>query len=98
MTGIRTPTDHSLISAEPNKILVNNKVLITGATGATGGHAVTALLGLGIAVRALVHKNDERSTALKDQGVEVVQGDLCDFDAVTIALKGVRGAYFVYPI
>ena len=77
---------------------MNNKVLITGATGATGGHAVTALLGLGIAVRALVHKNDERSNALTDQGIEVVQGDLSDFDAVTSALKGVRGAYFVYPI
>jgi hypothetical protein len=30
--------------------------------------------------------------------VEIAQGDLWDFDSVTAALKGITGAYFMYPI
>jgi NAD(P)H dehydrogenase (quinone) len=40
------------------------KVLITGATGATGGNAIKKLLQLKISVRALVHKKDARSEQL----------------------------------
>jgi uncharacterized protein YbjT (DUF2867 family) len=76
----------------------NAKILITGATGATGGNAVLKLLELKIPVRALVHQADTRSERLRDQGVEIVQGDLSDFDEVNEALKGITGAYFVYPI
>lgn len=74
------------------------KVLITGATGATGGFAIGNLLERKIPVRAFVHKLDARSEKLASQGVEIVQGDLSDFDAVVEALKGVTTAYFVYPI
>ncbi|HEX4140619.1 MAG TPA: NmrA family NAD(P)-binding protein [Candidatus Methylacidiphilales bacterium] len=77
---------------------MQNKVLITGATGATGGGAIASLLERNIPVRALVHKIDERSEKLGAQGVEIVQGDLSDFDAVHAALKGTTAAYFVYPI
>jgi NAD(P)H dehydrogenase (quinone) len=72
--------------------------LITGATGATGGAAATQLLDNGEHVRALVHREDERSETLRKRGAEVVVGDLLDFDAVRSALKGVNRAYFVYPI
>jgi uncharacterized protein YbjT (DUF2867 family) len=73
--------------------------LITGATGATGGHAIDELLAHGDAVRALVHQEDGRAAALRaKKGVEVVTGDLLDNAAVTRALEGVTGAYFVYPI
>lgn len=74
------------------------KFLITGATGATGGAAVAQLLEKGRSVRAFVHREDERSEALRGRGAEVVVGDLLDFDAVRAALKGVDRAYFVYPI
>lgn len=77
---------------------MTNKVLITGATGATGGHAITDLLRRGIPIRALVHQIDERSEKLRAQGVEIVQGDLLDFEAIHAALEGITGAYFVYPI
>src|SRR5271163_2877522 len=76
----------------------NRKILVTGATGATGGYAITRLLELNVPVRALVHQLDARSEQLRAAGVEVVQGDLSDFEAVSEALKGITGAYFVYPI
>src|SRR5258708_24626608 len=74
------------------------KILITGATGATGGNAITKLLELKVPVRALVHSKDGRSEQLRALGVEIVQGDLSDFDAVADALEGITGAYFVFPI
>jgi NAD(P)-dependent dehydrogenase (short-subunit alcohol dehydrogenase family) len=72
------------------------KVLITGATGATGGNAIEKLLELKVPVRALVHKVDERSEKLSSQGVEIFQGDLSDFEAVSEALKGITAAYYQY--
>src|SRR5260221_11175775 len=63
------------------------KVLITGATGATGGNSIKKLLELEVPVRALVHKVDERSEKLSSQGVEIVRGDLSDFEAVSEALQ-----------
>ncbi len=72
--------------------------LITGATGATGGAAAALLLDKGRQVRAFVHREDERSDALRKRGAEVVVGDLLDFDSVRGALQGVSRAYFVYPI
>lgn len=74
------------------------KYLITGATGKTGGHAVRELLSKGAQVRALVHKLDDRSRKLEELGVEIVQGDLLDFNSVSAALKGISGVYFVYSI
>lgn len=74
------------------------KILVTGATGATGGTAIKTLLELKVPVRAFVHKIDARSEQLSGQGVEIVQGDVSDFDALSEALKGITGAYFVFPI
>lgn len=72
--------------------------LITGATGATGSGAIEHLLSKGARVRAFVHRDDERAAALRAKGVDVVFGDLLDSHAVQVALQGVAGAYFVYPI
>jgi NAD(P)H dehydrogenase (quinone) len=46
----------------------------------------------------LVHQLDARSEQLSASGVEIVQGDLSDVGAVSEALKGITGAYFVFPI
>jgi NAD(P)H dehydrogenase (quinone) len=78
--------------------MTNIKYLITGATGATGGEAVSDLLAKGHDVRALARREDDRSTRLRELGAEVVFGDLLDFNAVRAALRGVQRAYFVYPI
>ena len=67
------------------------KVLITGATGSTGKNAIKKLLELKIPVRALVHKKDARSEQLSTQGVEIVEGDLSNFDSVSAAVKGITG-------
>ena len=73
-------------------------ILVTGATGATGSATIKLLTERGKSVRALVHHEDERSEALKGQGVEVAVGDLLDFDAVRAAVEGIGSAYFMYPI
>jgi NAD(P)H dehydrogenase (quinone) len=78
--------------------MAGKKILITGATGKTGGNAIKMLLQLKVPVRALVHRIDARSEQLSAAGVEIAQGDLSDFEAVNEALKGITGAYFVYPI
>ena len=79
--------------------MANDKmILVTGATGATGSSAIEALLRLRIPVRAFVHQRDARSEQLRAQGVEIAQGDLSDFEAVSGALSGIAAAYFVYPI
>lgn len=77
---------------------MKSKILITGSTGSTGGHAITELLQRDVPIRAMVHKVDERSEKLHAQGVEIIQGDLLDFDAVHAALQGISAAYYVYPI
>jgi NAD(P)H dehydrogenase (quinone) len=71
--------------------------LISGATGTTGRAAVTALRHAGKHVRALVHKEDARAEALREQGAETVVGELLDLDQVRAAMEGAKGAYFVYP-
>jgi NAD(P)H dehydrogenase (quinone) len=75
-----------------------DRILVTGATGFTGRSTVDTALKLGIPVRAFVHKDDARATALRARGVEVAVGDLSNIDTVRAALQGVRAAYFVYPI
>jgi NAD(P)H dehydrogenase (quinone) len=72
--------------------------LVTGPTGATGGETVEQLLKKGHTVRALAHREDERSERLRKLGAEVVFGDLLDIESVRSALRGIYGAYFVYPI
>jgi uncharacterized protein YbjT (DUF2867 family) len=75
-----------------------DRVLVTGATGFTGGAAVDTALKLGLSVRAFVHADDARAVTLRARGVEVAIGDLSNIDSVRAAVEGVRAAYFVYPI
>lgn len=72
--------------------------LVTGATGKTGGGALKLLLNGGHRVRAMVHREDDRSRALAEAGAEVVVADLHDLSGVTAAVQGVTGAYFCHPI
>lgn len=76
----------------------NTFILISGATGFTGSAAAKVLLQKGFRVRALVHKDDERSRQLEAQGAEIVVGDLLDLRSVRRAFKGINRAYFCYPV
>jgi uncharacterized protein YbjT (DUF2867 family) len=77
-------------------------ILVTGAAGgrqgSTGNRIVQLLVQSGHAVRALVHRLDERSERLRQLGVEVQQGDLLDPDLVRGALRDIRRAFFTYPV
>ncbi len=61
-------------------------VLITGATGFIGRHVVKANLKKGNMVRALVLPGDAGEAWLKEQGVEVINGDIRDYEAVRRAV------------
>jgi NAD(P)H dehydrogenase (quinone) len=74
------------------------KILITGATGATGAPSVEMLISKGYQVRALVHKEDARSNRLKDLGAEIIVGDMQNLDDVRLAWKGAARGYFCYPL
>jgi uncharacterized protein YbjT (DUF2867 family) len=76
----------------------DNLYLITGATGDTGSAAVKYLLADGHRVRALAHRQDERSKKLESMGAEVLFGDLLNPEDVSRAMQGVQRAYFCYPI
>jgi NAD(P)H dehydrogenase (quinone) len=73
-------------------------VLVTGATGDTGGATVEQLLARGRHVRALAHRKDARSERLQELGAEVVFGDFLDLDAIRAVVQEVQHAYFCYPI
>src|SRR5260221_9516071 len=75
--------------------MAKSMILISGATGSTGGATARQLLKEGHAIRALAHREDDRSKLLQDLGAEVVYGDLLDIHAVTAAFGGVRAALFV---
>ncbi|SAL86277.1 NmrA family protein [Caballeronia arvi] len=77
---------------------MSKKVLITGATGDTGRAAVRESIALGLSVRALVHRRDERSAALEALGAEIVTGDLLEIDTLREAMRGIDAAYLVYPV
>ncbi|MBM2710072.1 NmrA family NAD(P)-binding protein [Mesorhizobium caraganae] len=77
---------------------MTDKFLVTGATGETGRYTVQRLLEKGHAVRAMVHKEDERAETLRSEGAEVVVGDLLEHDNVIRAAAGTTAAYFCYPV
>lgn len=73
-------------------------ILVSGATGRTGGAAIDELLRMGQRVRAYVRSDDDRAAALRARGVDIAVGDFTDIDAIRAAMEGVSAAYFLYPI
>jgi NAD(P)H dehydrogenase (quinone) len=77
--------------------MTNMRVLVTGATGKIGGAVAAQLLEKGITTRAMVHRDDARSSRLRDLGAEVVVADMFDIQQVTAAMGGVDRLYFNPP-
>lgn len=73
-------------------------ILVSGATGRTGGAAIDELLQMGKRVRAYVRSDDERAAALRARGVDIAVGDFTDIDAIRAAMEGASSAYFLHPI
>jgi len=73
-------------------------ILVTGATGKTGGATTALLLQRGCPVRALVHRDDPRAERLRAAGAGVRIGSLEDPIAVREAMRDVQRAYFCPPL
>jgi nucleoside-diphosphate-sugar epimerase len=73
------------------------RVLVTGATGFTGGHLAAALAGRGIEVRALV-RDAARAEPLRRHGVALAAGDLSDAASIDRAVRGVELVYHIAAI
>jgi nucleoside-diphosphate-sugar epimerase len=71
------------------------RVLVTGATGFTGGHLARTLAARGDTVRALARS---AAPALAAAGIETVPGDLRDAPSVERAARGVDVVYHVAAI
>ena len=74
------------------------KILVSGATGRTGGAAIDQLLRMGKSVRAYVRADDERAANLRRQGVDIAIGDFTSIDSIRAAMEGIFSAYFLHPI
>ncbi|MDR6499665.1 uncharacterized protein YbjT (DUF2867 family) [Burkholderia ambifaria] len=74
------------------------EILVSGATGRTGGIAIDELLKMGRRVRAYVRTDDDRAAALRQRGVDIAVGDFTDINDIRAAMEGIRSAYFLHPI
>jgi len=71
-------------------------ILLTGATGKTGGETAKQLAEKGASLRALV-RDEAKAADLKAAGVELMVGDITDADTVSRALDGAEKAFMLLP-
>jgi len=69
-------------------------ILITGATGKTGGEVARQLAAAGVPFRALVRSPD-KAAEIPQLGATIVVGDLADKESLKLALDGVEKAFLV---
>ena len=74
------------------------RVLVTGATGFTGGHLARALAARGDEVSALVRTEGPAASALVHAGITLVTGDLRDPQALAAATGGADVVYHIAAI
>lgn len=70
--------------------------VIAGVTGNTGGAAAAALLDEGMSVRGIV-RDRAAAAGRVPEGIDLVEADLTDTDALARAFEGARGAYVLAP-
>jgi nucleoside-diphosphate-sugar epimerase len=73
------------------------RVLVTGATGFTGGHLARGLASRGYTVRAFV-RDVSSAAELRRAGIELSQGDLKDATSIARAVEGIDVIYHVAAI
>ena len=72
-------------------------ILVTSGAGNTGRPVTEELLRAGFPVRAMVRREDQRAQQLREQGADVVVGNLFDVRDLRSAMGDVQRAYFVAP-
>lgn len=70
--------------------------VISGVTGNTGSIIAQTLIDQGQSVRVIV-RSEEKGAPWRTKGAEVAVADLMDTAAMTRALEGATGAYFLLP-
>ena len=65
------------------------EILVSGATGRTGGIAIDELLKMDKRVRAYVRTDDDRAAALRQRGVDIAVGDFTDINDIRAAMEGI---------
>jgi NAD(P)H dehydrogenase (quinone) len=71
---------------------MNNKILVTGASGYQGAAVVKELTQQGFVVKAMVHHNDSNLS------VEKVQASFDDAASLTKAFEGIEKVYLSFPL
>ncbi len=69
-------------------------ILVTGASGYVGGRLVRILEAQNLPIRCLARKPAFLKPHVKDS-VEIVQGDVLNYESLIHALKGVHSAYYL---
>ena len=70
--------------------------VISGVTGNTGSVVAQTLIDQGQPIRVIV-RSEEKGAPWKAKGAEVAIAEIVDTDAMTQALAGANGAYFLLP-
>jgi uncharacterized protein YbjT (DUF2867 family) len=71
-------------------------ILVTGATGKTGGEVARQLAAAGVPFRALI-RNPDKAEELSALGAELVVGNIADQAFLARALSGIDKAFLVMP-
>jgi NAD(P)H dehydrogenase (quinone) len=77
---------------------MNEKILITLATGKTGYAATVELLKEGYPVRIFVRSRNARALALEKLGAEIAIGEFNKYEQLKTAMVGIKRVYYCYPI
>src|ERR1700722_5450758 len=87
-----------LLNSQRSENMSKADILVSGATGRTGGAAIDNLLKMDKRVRAYVRSDDDRASELMKRGLDIAVGDFTDIDDIRAAMEGIKSAYFLYPI